>query len=365
MKKFVKQFMGVVLSASLVLGSVCVAPSQAYAASKETAVEVSFGTEYNDATQWSKITIKQSGVLTIEAKKPSSSSFGLYQILANLYDSNGTRILRCTNKNNSQETAVIKIPLDKGTYYVGLTASVSGSFPTDLFKYKYTFKAANNIELEVNNTKKTATPIKVDKKYTGYIGAGGFGATYDEIADDCDVYKVTLKKNNSYILHTSKQDALALVYIRGNKTYEKTTKQSYKADDFSLSPEKEFVAPYTGTYYVYVYNVKCEQYEYNINIECTTPKKPTLKSVTSKKKALVVKWSKSKYAKGYNVQYSTNKRFKGAKTITVKGASKLSREIKKLAGERTYNVRVRGYRKVGDKTVYSAWSNVKKAKTKK
>jgi hypothetical protein len=68
---------------------------------------------------------------------------------------------------------------------------------------------------------------------------------------------------------------------------------------------------------------------------------------------------------GYQVQYSTNKTFKtGAKTVTVKGATKTSRKISGLKKTTTYYVRVRTYMSVGGRYYYSKWSAVKSVKTK-
>jgi hypothetical protein len=68
---------------------------------------------------------------------------------------------------------------------------------------------------------------------------------------------------------------------------------------------------------------------------------------------------------GYQVQYSTDKKFKkNCKTLTVKGWKKTSKKVTKLKAKKTYYVRVRTYMKTGGKKLSSAWSKAKKVRTK-
>ena len=98
-----------------------------------------------------------------------------------------------------------------------------------------------------------------------------------------------------------------------------------------------------------------------------TVKKTTLKSAkNSKGKKLVVKWGKNTAGNGYQIQYSTSKKFaKGNKTKTISKNKTTSYTIKKLKKKKTYYVRIRTYKKVSEKTYYSGWSSVKKATIKK
>lgn len=98
-----------------------------------------------------------------------------------------------------------------------------------------------------------------------------------------------------------------------------------------------------------------------------TVKKTTLKSAKNAKgKKLVVKWGKNTAGNGYQIQYSTSKKFaKGNKTKTISKNKTTSYTIKKLKKKKTYYVRIRTYKKVSGKTYYSGWSSVKKATIKK
>lgn len=94
------------------------------------------------------------------------------------------------------------------------------------------------------------------------------------------------------------------------------------------------------------------------------PKKAAISSVKSKKKgSMVVKFKKLSKAGGYQLSYSTSKKFKKAKTKVLKAASS-SVTIKKLKSKKTYYVRLRAFNKSGSKKVYGAWSKTVKVKVK-
>lgn len=88
----------------------------------------------------------------------------------------------------------------------------------------------------------------------------------------------------------------------------------------------------------------------------------TITSVKSQSKAFTVKWKKKSGITGYQIQYSTNSKFKkGNKSIQIKNAKTISKKITKLKVAKKYYVRIRTYK--GKK--YSKWSKVKSIKTPK
>lgn len=96
-------------------------------------------------------------------------------------------------------------------------------------------------------------------------------------------------------------------------------------------------------------------------------KAPTAKKLTIKKgTTLTVKWAKQKKVAGYQIQYSTDKKFKKSKTETVTAKkSATSADLSLSATGKTYYVRIRNYYKKGSKKIYSEWSNVLKKKVPK
>ena len=96
------------------------------------------------------------------------------------------------------------------------------------------------------------------------------------------------------------------------------------------------------------------------------PKGTKLSSVKAGKKQVTVKWkAQKKSTTGYQIQYSTSKKFKSAKIATVKKNKTTSATIKKLKGGKKYYVRVRTFKTVGKVKYYSVWSGNKNAKVKK
>ncbi|MDD6620271.1 MAG: leucine-rich repeat domain-containing protein [Eubacteriales bacterium] len=100
-------------------------------------------------------------------------------------------------------------------------------------------------------------------------------------------------------------------------------------------------------------------------------KKPSIKKLKKGKKAFTVTYTKVSGVTGYEVQYSTSKKFtkKTSKKITYKGNKKFTKTVSKLKGGKKYYVRVRTYKtvKVNGKSVklYSSWSSAKTVTTKK
>lgn len=132
-----------------------------------------------------------------------------------------------------------------------------------------------------------------------------------------------------------------------------------------------------GTYYLeveydcgYVHTLD-EHFDGSYDIRVTyTPSfsNTSLSKVSAKKKAFNAKWKKCSNVSGYQLQYSTKKNMKSAKTYTFKGNKTTSKTVSKLKKKKTYYVRVRTYKTVKingkNKTYYGKWSSKKAVKTK-
>ena len=81
-----------------------------------------------------------------------------------------------------------------------------------------------------------------------------------------------------------------------------------------------------------------------------------------------VTWKKVSGVAAYQIQYSTSKNFKKAKTVKV-SAKSASKVLKKLKKNKKYYVRVCTYKtvKINGKSIriYSGWSKAKTVTTKK
>lgn len=98
----------------------------------------------------------------------------------------------------------------------------------------------------------------------------------------------------------------------------------------------------------------------SIGVPTFAASKPSATQITSIKavdNGFKVKWKK-KSCTGYQVQYSTSKKFtsKTSKTLKVNKAKTTSKTVKKLKAKKKYYVRVRTYKTVKKKNYYSKWS---------
>lgn len=101
------------------------------------------------------------------------------------------------------------------------------------------------------------------------------------------------------------------------------------------------------------------------NTEAVKPKKTSIKKLSKGKKKFTVTWAKVSGVKGYQIQYSSNKKFKkNNKSVTVTKQKTTKATVKKLKSKKKYYVRVRTYKTVNGKKIYSSWSKVKSVKTK-
>ena len=93
-----------------------------------------------------------------------------------------------------------------------------------------------------------------------------------------------------------------------------------------------------------------------LNVLAASMPTTTITAVKVKDKAVTVKWKKKSSITGYQIQYSTNSKFKkNNKTLKVKKANTTAKKITDLKCDKKYYIRIRTYK--GKK--YSSWSESK------
>ena len=95
---------------------------------------------------------------------------------------------------------------------------------------------------------------------------------------------------------------------------------------------------------------------------CASPQLPStsISIIKAQDRAFTVKWKKKSNITGYQIQYSTNSKFKkGNKSIKIKNAKTVSKKITKLKVAKKYYVRVRTYKLAKKNNLYSSWSKKK------
>ena len=91
------------------------------------------------------------------------------------------------------------------------------------------------------------------------------------------------------------------------------------------------------------------------------PPKTLLTGLKKANRSFTASWKKNIQATGYQIQYAADSRFiKERKTVTVGKQSAIRYKISGLKNKKTYYVRIRSYKRVGKKILYSSWSTVKK-----
>ena len=97
------------------------------------------------------------------------------------------------------------------------------------------------------------------------------------------------------------------------------------------------------------------------------PKKQSISSLKSSgRKKMTLKWKKDSKVTGYQIQYSTSKKYskKATKTITINKKSTTSKSISKLKSKKKYYVRIRAYKQSQGKKIYGDWTKTKTIKVK-
>ncbi len=231
------------------------------------------------------------------------------------------------------------------------------------------FKSTNPDCLSVNS--QGLATIKKD-----YSGKANVTATLKSIKMPTDTVSFVTRKYFDYKLSAKSFTYNGSIQRPSVSVYNSDGEKIDVSDSVSYSEGKnvgdqyvQFVFPYQdwdegNPIFPGDYEGETVKVHYRIN-----PKGTSISSVKKAKKAFTVKWKKqTTQTTGYEIQYSTNKNFKSAKTVTVKGNGKTSKKITKLKKNKKYYVRVRTYKIVRvrqkPKAFYSSWSKSKTVKTK-
>jgi hypothetical protein len=193
---------------------------------------------------------------------------------------------------------------------------------------------------------------------------------YDILVESyADFYKIHVPAKGILTVKTNGTDpedgynSFPTIAIYNGKTENIYERWYYYANyDSAYDIRYDSISVSAGTYYVEIYSGS-KEYQLYIGYKPTITQ-TRITSVKTYKKALKVYWEKASKVSGYQLQYSLKKNFKGAKTKTIKKASKTSLTIKKLMRKKKYYIRIRTYKKVGKKTYQSSWSKRKAEKTK-
>lgn len=234
--------------------------------------------------------------------------------------------------------------------------------------YSYAVKAVQNGVQSICGSAKSVKIIK-EHNYTSTVTKKATKSLNGTITNTCkDCKKVT--KTTIYAAKTVKLSKDSYTYDGKAKKPTVTVKDS-KGKAVS---SKNYTVTYKNNKTVGTATVTItfkNQYSGKVTKTFTIePKGTTVSKVTAESKGFTVKWKAQKtQTTGYQIQYSLNKNFKSAKTVTVDKNSTVSKKITGLKAKKKYYVRVRTFKKQKvngkNQTIYSGWSSVKNVTTKK
>lgn len=234
--------------------------------------------------------------------------------------------------------------------FVGTSAQISGLLPGSVNYVRIAAYASSNGKTYIGNYN-TAVKIEttvgaINPRVSAY--ANNFVTlTWDKqtAANGYEVFKYDAS-SKKYVLYKNitnpNTNTCKVTGLASNNKY------SFKVRAYQIDDSEKTYAPF-GT----------------VVSQYTSIAKPKLNSAKStSKKKIKASWSKVGGASGYQVMWSTYKNFsKNYKTKSVT-SKYLSKTVTAAQSKKTYYVRVRAYKTVNGKKVYSQWSNTKKVKTK-
>lgn len=245
------------------------------------------------------------------------------------------------------------IGLEKGIYY--LEVSKNNRFYNYEYNITVNYNIANNWEKEKNNSFQTAnTYLEGNKQY---------GTIYD---GDVDYYFFKPTRTGKYIITHKTQTAHWDYIYFYDKDYRLIDKANngYGVPSYNYSYEFE-VSDLGGIYIVIIPGTAYLEYEFTVKPKPLSQNKVD-KLVNKKGKKAQISWTFCENANGYEIQYSTDKKFsKGVKTVKIKNNKSSSKTISKLKKGKKYYFRIRAYRTLNGKKEYSKWSAKKSIKIKK
>lgn len=258
--------------------------------------------------------------------------YGIYNKSTNYYYSVGVASdFNFTSSNSS----VVKINSDGTFNAIGVgTATIT-----------IALKANPEVKFTEDVTVKVLEPTKVTGLKTQNHKTTSFEIAWNlqnETADQYEVYIYNSKKKNYELLGSSYSNAGKFYGLQSGTTYK------VKIRAVRTVNGKTYYGPYS-----------------DVLKTTTATDKTKISKLKGAKKKLTINWKKISKATGYQIQVATDKKFtKNKKTVNISKNKTISTTIKKLKAKKKYYVRVRTYRKVAGKKVYSDWSSVKNVKTK-
>ena len=267
-----------------------------------------------------------------------------------IYDSTNKRLLDYRVNNGTESYT---FDLVAGTYtlvfegYVGIQEFEFSCVPS------FMPSSENIVEgyFNNNNSLGTASSYQVGSTMNGHFA----------VNDDKDIYKFNVSKSgyiNVKVVPRMESLSFSLNAESGSV--------NYKDNGAPVGTNSYDFFVLKGTYYLTMdKKVGSGEYSFSMSFrDMSTTKVKSAKNLAGKRAKIT--WSVKNDVDGYQVQVALDKKFKkGKKTGTIANKQVKSYTFKKLKNKKNYYARVRTYKLMDGKKIYSAWSATKKFKIKK
>ncbi len=290
---------------------------------------------------------------------------------------NATASIKVNCKTHTYKTTTTKATLTKNGSIVK-KCTVCGKEANTSIKYAKTFNLSTTAYTYNGAVK---TPIVTVKDSAGKTLKQNVDYTvaYASGRKNAGTYKITVKMKGNYTgtktltfkinpakLSSYKLSATTYTY---NGKVKKPTVTVKNSNGTKLTTSSYTVAYPSGRKNVGTYKVTIKGKNNYTGTKSLTfkinPPKTTVSKLSAGKKSMTVAIAKkSTQVTGYQIQYSTSKSFSKATTKTISSYKTTKYTLKRLSAKKTYYVRVRTYKKIGNTKYYSDWSTYKRAKTK-
>ena len=291
------------------------------------------------------------------------------------------------NENYETATETVQINVNLATPGVSKVESINGGVKLSwgkvagAAKYRIFYKAGNGNWTKAADTTATTYTWKAAKSGTKYA------FTVRCVSSDGKTYTSAYNTTGKSITYIAAPVISKVENVNGGmkvtwgkvagaakyRIFYKTGKGDWRKLADTAATTYTWKAAKNGT--AYTFTVRCLSKDGKAYTSgCDTAGKsltyvavPALSSVSNNKaKTMTASWKKLGGVTGYQILYSTDKNFKsGNKAVTVKNASAVSQAISGLTKGKTYYVRIRSYKTVSGKNVFSPWSAAKSVKITK
>lgn len=277
-----------------------------------------------------------------------------------MYDEDGTLIDSMSEIQNSETSKLYNFPKGKVVYFKVYKKHMYNNAVVEV-PYVLTVNSVADENYEIENLVDKNGTMKSRLEHAKNLSSKKIFGTLYCVADN-DVYimkaKTGISAKLSFDVNNISSElgsgySLEIYDTKGERIFAENGIKSDKT--FSLKLK-------AGTYYVTIFG-KDNKLGYNIYSISMKSSKYGLSSMSKQKLSYnskkMLTWKKVKYAKGYEVQVSTDKNFKKSKTKTYKvvtNKKKLTGIVKK---GRKYYIRVRAYRSAMNGKVYSTYTKTR------